>query len=331
MLIHAVSLFVCWERMKRDRRTGGQEDRRTGGEGSRSCGAVYQLHSNPTLRRREQFWVLKKFYFFLCLHRTWSLPWNPAWGFLSERLHVVRVPQWAAPRCEGSSVSGSMLWGFLSERLHVVRVPQWAAPRCEGSSVSGSMLWGFLSERLHVVRVPQWAAPRCEGSSVSSSTLWGFLSEQLHWLLLSERLHVVRVPQFLHWLLLSERLHVVRVPQWAAPLAAPQFLHCLLLSPGSALLHWMSQVLIDVFSKALLVQSLPVLVLFREITNCSANPSPSFKHLEEPVLCSKVLGLKKKLWRLQLILTCIKKVTLSSPASHPVFSDVCTLGFWLLG
>lgn len=67
-------------------------------------------------------------------------------------------------------------------------------------------------------------------------------------------------------------------------------------SPGSALFHWMSQFLIDVFSKALLVQSLPVLVLFREITNCSANPSQSshFKHLEEPVLTTppRYLGLK---------------------------------------
>lgn len=44
---------------------------------------------------------------------------------------------------------------------------------------------------------------------------------------------------------------------------------CLALA-ASALLHWMSQFLIDVFSKALLVQSLPVLVFFREITNCSA-------------------------------------------------------------
>lgn len=62
--------------------------------------------------------------------------------------------------------------------------------------------------------------------------------------------------------------------------------NCLSVSPGSALFHWMSQFLIDVFSKALLVQSLPVLVLFREITNYSANPSQRshFKHLEEPVL-----------------------------------------------
>lgn len=61
---------------------------------------------------------------------------------------------------------------------------------------------------------------------------------------------------------------------------------CLPVSPGLALFHWMSQFLIDVFSKALLVQSLPILVLFGEITNCSANPSQSshFKHLEEPVL-----------------------------------------------
>lgn len=44
---------------------------------------------------------------------------------------------------------------------------------------------------------------------------------------------------------------------------------CLALA-ASALFHWMSQFLIDVFSKALLVQSLPVLVFFREITNCSA-------------------------------------------------------------
>lgn len=46
-------------------------------------------------------------------------------------------------------------------------------------------------------------------------------------------------------------------------------------SPGSAPFRVMSQLLIDVFSKALLVQSLPVLVFFREITNCSANPSQS--------------------------------------------------------
>lgn len=61
---------------------------------------------------------------------------------------------------------------------------------------------------------------------------------------------------------------------------------CLPVSPGLALFHWMSQFLIDVFSKALLVQSLPVLVFFREITNCSANPSQSShsKLLEEPVL-----------------------------------------------
>lgn len=72
----------------------------------------------------------------------------------------------------------------------------------------------------------------------------------------------------------------VRVPVWDSRAV------CLPVSPGSALFHWMSQFLIDVFSKALLVQSLPVLVLFREITNCSANPSQSshFKHLEEPVL-----------------------------------------------
>lgn len=67
-------------------------------------------------------------------------------------------------------------------------------------------------------------------------------------------------------------------------------------SPGSVLFHWMSQFLIDVFSKALLVQSLPVLVLFREITNCSANPSQSshFEHLRRtcPHNCSKVLGRK---------------------------------------
>lgn len=52
-----------------------------------------------------------------------------------------------------------------------------------------------------------------------------------------------------------------------------------------ALFRWMSQFLIDVFSKALLAQSLPVLVLFREITNYSANPTQSspFKPLEEPV------------------------------------------------
>lgn len=56
-------------------------------------------------------------------------------------------------------------------------------------------------------------------------------------------------------------------------------------SAGSALFRWMTQFLIDVFSKALLVQSLPVLVLFREITNYSANPTQSspFKPLEEPV------------------------------------------------
>lgn len=60
----------------------------------------------------------------------------------------------------------------------------------------------------------------------------------------------------------------------------------------SARLSWLSSVppdesvLIDVFSKALLVQSLPVLVFFWEITNCSANPSQSnhLEYLEEPVL-----------------------------------------------
>lgn len=59
----------------------------------------------------------------------------------------------------------------------------------------------------------------------------------------------------------------------------------------SVCLSWLSSVpldesvLIDVFSKALLLQSLPVLVLFREITNCSANPPQSshFKLLKEPV------------------------------------------------
>lgn len=75
---------------------------------------------------------------------------------------------------------------------------------------------------------------------------------------------------------------------------------CLPVSPGLALFHWMSQFLIDVFSKALLVQSLPVLVFFREITNCSANPSQSshFKLLEEPVLrtAPRYLGEKCKCW-----------------------------------
>lgn len=45
--------------------------------------------------------------------------------------------------------------------------------------------------------------------------------------------------------------------------------------PGSAWFRWMRPFLIGVFSKALLVQSLPVLVFFGEITNCSANPSQS--------------------------------------------------------
>lgn len=72
----------------------------------------------------------------------------------------------------------------------------------------------------------------------------------------------------------------VRVPLWESETV------CLLVAPVSALFHWMTQFLIDVFSKALLVQSLPVLVLFREITNCRANPSQSSysKHLVEPVL-----------------------------------------------
>lgn len=57
------------------------------------------------------------------------------------------------------------------------------------------------------------------------------------------------------------------------PPAGPAPRHSLSLSlspPTSAPFHWMSQFLIDVFSKALLVQSLPVLVFFGEITNCSA-------------------------------------------------------------
>lgn len=45
----------------------------------------------------------------------------------------------------------------------------------------------------------------------------------------------------------------------------------LALAPVSALFHWMSQLLIDVSSKALLIQSSLVLVLFREIINCRAN------------------------------------------------------------
>lgn len=68
-------------------------------------------------------------------------------------------------------------------------------------------------------------------------------------------------------------------------------------SSGSALFHWMSQFLIDVFSKALLIQSLPVLVLFREITNCSANPPQSShcKHMKEPVLRTALRYLGRKI------------------------------------
>lgn len=65
-------------------------------------------------------------------------------------------------------------------------------------------------------------------------------------------------------------------------------------SPGSAPFRVMTQLLIDVFSKALLVQSLPVLVFFREITNCSANPSQS-SHLH--YLSSELLRGGVDTWR----------------------------------
>lgn len=105
----------------------------------------------------------------------------------------------------------------------------------------------------------------------------------------------------------------------------------------SVCLSWLSSVplnelvLIDVFSKALLLQSLPVLLLFREITNCSANPPQRshFKLLKEPVrrTAPEELGQKNvQLWRLQLVWTCIK-TTLTN--TDPI-SDVCTLGFWLV-
>lgn len=121
-----------------------------------------------------------------------------------------------------------------------------------------------------------------------------------------------------------------RVPLWDSQAV------CLPVSPGLALFHWMSQFLIDVFSKALLVQSLPVLVLFREITNCSANPSQSshFKHLEEPVprTAPRYLGEKFHTTLMTgLHFDVHKKNTLLSLTSDPVLSDVCTLGFWLLG
>ena len=120
---------------------------------------------------------------------------------------------------------------------------------------------------------------------------------------------------------------------WKQRVKVPSQTACAALSPGSALFHWMSQFLIDVFSKALLVQSLPVLVLFREITNCSANPSQSshFKHLKN--LPSELL---QGTWATKYdnfddcssFLTCIKKRSLTS---DPIHADVCTLGFWLLG
>lgn len=105
--------------------------------------------------------------------------------------------------------------------------------------------------------------------------------------------------------------------------------------PASALFHWMSQFLIDVFSKALLVQSLPVLVFFREITNCSAKSISELQTLgrtPSSKTSPRYLGDFDGCGR---VFTCIKKLTKQNQKkkTHIFFvsntrsndSDACTL------